>query len=499
MKLSISSKSHINFRTKEVASINEAAELACKYSISTGIYKNEKRNIDNFIQTELIGLDIDDGLSIEEAKEVFKEYKHAIMPTRNHQKQKNGVITDRYRVLLQLNEPITKPEDYYETWQTLSEKFPFIDKSAKDPARQFFPSIGIEHVKETGKDVHVKRYVSKKETKSEKNTSSNLKGKPSRETLELIAFGAMAGERNNRFYKAARDLFEQGYDRSEILGLLKEPAGKSDFSEFELNQVIESSLSKDPKYDARTEDAGLNFIKLDDFLNSEEAEIDWAVENLLASGGTSLIAGPPKGGKSTLIRQLAKCLVDEKPFLKRRVSKSRVAYLALEEHRATLKKQYKKLKIKNKQDFLLHVGSINRKAAAENLTQFITSHKIKFLIIDTLLLMSDTDNSNDYTQMQNAMEVIRDVARKTQAHVLAVHHTNKSDREGASKVMGSTAITGGVDTIILFDVYEGERRKISSQQRDGIPFHSKELIYDRKTETYTLGGKLNAGQNYEDF
>ena len=51
-------------------------------------------------------------MTIDQAKLVFQDYAHAILPTRNHRKEKNGEVADRFRVFLQLEEPITNEKTF---------------------------------------------------------------------------------------------------------------------------------------------------------------------------------------------------------------------------------------------------------------------------------------------------------------------------------------------------------------------------------------------------
>ncbi|MEI6848004.1 MAG: hypothetical protein WCK32_08245 [Chlorobiaceae bacterium] len=55
---------------------------------------------------ELIILDYDNGITLAEAKTLFSQYMGMIATTRNHQKEKHGVICDRFRVILPARKPV---------------------------------------------------------------------------------------------------------------------------------------------------------------------------------------------------------------------------------------------------------------------------------------------------------------------------------------------------------------------------------------------------------
>ena len=88
-----------------------------------GTKKSENWNNDN--QNILI-LDIDDGLTIEKAKEIFNNFQYFICTTKSHQKDKKGIICDRFRIILPIvNNPIG--DDYFLYMRNLEQMFSFID------------------------------------------------------------------------------------------------------------------------------------------------------------------------------------------------------------------------------------------------------------------------------------------------------------------------------------------------------------------------------------
>ena len=58
-----------------------------------------------------------------------------------------------------------------------------------------------------------------------------------------------------------------------------------------------------------------------DLLLGEAPEVDWLIEGFLASSGLTLLAGRPKGGKSTLAYQMIYCATTGLPFLEAPVLK----------------------------------------------------------------------------------------------------------------------------------------------------------------------------------
>jgi RecA-family ATPase len=178
-------------------------------------------------------------------------------------------------------------------------------------------------------------------------------------------------------------------------------------------------------------------------------------------------------------------------FLNRKTTKGKVLVLALEEQAEVLNIQYSQLGINKTDDILLHVGRILSDNAVDELYAACLDYKPSLIIIDTLMLFCKTQNINDYTEMNSKLESLRDVARKTGAHVLCIHHQNKSrDNFGAATILGSAAIHGAVDCAMIFNK-DGSRRSIQTTQRAGKPFDNEELIFNKDNQTYVIGKKRN--------
>lgn len=101
------------------------------------------RNKENFSYCEMMVLDVDGGLSIEDAMTTFKDYFFAIGTTKSHQIDKvkpSGKVElacDRFRVMIPLEGRITDPTTYRATWDEAFRRWPFIDISCKDPSRYY--------------------------------------------------------------------------------------------------------------------------------------------------------------------------------------------------------------------------------------------------------------------------------------------------------------------------------------------------------------------------
>ena len=84
--------------------------------ISPYYYKHRQKNKSGWCNSRqnLLILDIDDGMSIEEVQTILEHHRYLIYTTKSHQKEKKGVICDRFRLIIPA-ENIPKDEDVYFT------------------------------------------------------------------------------------------------------------------------------------------------------------------------------------------------------------------------------------------------------------------------------------------------------------------------------------------------------------------------------------------------
>lgn len=108
--------------------------VACKL-------KNEIRKDDNFDGcVDVLILDIDNGCIIEQAKQIFKDYEYFIITTKSHQKSKNDLVCDRFRVFIPLEETVNDRFLIEKIYSDVILIYPFIDNSCRNVSRLFFSS-----------------------------------------------------------------------------------------------------------------------------------------------------------------------------------------------------------------------------------------------------------------------------------------------------------------------------------------------------------------------
>ena len=493
--LSVSDDISKGYRPYKLENETDIVDAITKHKFySTSIFKDGQRLRENFLEEYYIAFDIDSGWSIEEAKERLSDHWHVIAPTRNHQKIKHEgqpneqPACDRFRVILKLTKPITDAQWHKATWLSLKQTLiPSCDDATKDTARCFYSSeetystnfrgTCIEPVEPKLKEVKPVRLV------------TDQIGDLCNSTLKLLQFGAEPGTRNQKVYNAASDMRDQGYTYDDALRLFYEANDRLGIwapeEDDRFEGAIQNAYSVEGEFDKRlSPELGLKLETIDDIYKSKDT-LKWTVDGLLSEGGLSLIAGMPKSGKSTIVRQLAKSISRGEKFLNRDVNKGRVLYLAIEEQREMLKSQLRKIGVNANDDILMHVGPINNPDVLSLIKDVILDVKPTLVIIDTIMLFLQIEDINNYSQVNPAFAGIRNIARETGAHIMGVHHQNKSMIRGTTSVMGSVGIHGAVDNLMIFDVID-ENRHLTTSQRGGKPFTGQKLTYNAENDTYLL-------------
>lgn len=111
------------------------------FTFKDGIKKSDNWSNEN---QDLLILDIDDGLTIDEAKEQFKYYEYLLATTKSHQIDKKGLKCDRYRVIIPAKN-IPRGDKYFEIMRVLEDRFTFIDKQVNTKTGAFLGNFNCEH------------------------------------------------------------------------------------------------------------------------------------------------------------------------------------------------------------------------------------------------------------------------------------------------------------------------------------------------------------------
>ena len=227
------------------------------------------------------------------------------------------------------------------------------------------------------------------------------------------------------------------------------------------------------------------FTSLANLLNEPEEIVTWVVDDLLPSGGFSILVAKPKVGKSTIARQLALSVARGEIFLGRQTIKGRVLYVSLEEKRHEVKKHFREMAA-DTEDVGIYVG-VAPEGAYKWLADEVTRQRPILVIVDTLFRFARVTDVSDYAKIITALDPLLALARENSAHLMVLHHARKTPGDGADVTLGSTAIFGTVDTAIILK-RNNINRTLETQQRYGNDIPPTVLIFDSESRMTTLGG-----------
>lgn len=204
--------------TPEV-SWNELGQLITTSLWAPGTFTDNHRTIKNFEQMTVLGLDIDGGCSIQDARNIFRDYTYIIAPSRNHQKEKvlkSGKVLppcDRFRILIPLSEPIVTDDDFKATWHQALALCPDLDPACKDSSRFYYPSTSILFTND-GETFPVSKAKPKLEKAVEVSLAKEGANLPlSKRTRKFLESGAPDGQWHVELVAACMDLKQQKWSK----------------------------------------------------------------------------------------------------------------------------------------------------------------------------------------------------------------------------------------------------------------------------------------------
>lgn len=202
--------------------------------------------------------------------------------------------------------------------------------------------------------------------------------------------------------------------------------------------------------------AGLLPIDGLSLLRSDMPPVREIIDGILYNGLT-ILAGPPKAGKSYLTLCMAISVASGGKFLgnKRISAPGRVSYFALEESKRRTASRLRQLtpdegvEFAQNIEFLYAIKSLNSGGLAD-LDAYLGQSKPTLLILDTLMAFVTGDRNSrsdvfrrDYQELKS----IQELAIKHETAIVVVHHTNKLGGDGVGAVAGTHGVTAAADCI----------------------------------------------------
>ena len=194
--------------------------------------------------------------------------------------------------------------------------------------------------------------------------------------------------------------------------------------------------------------------------------LEYVVDGLLPVGGTAILAGRPKGGKSTLAANLSLSVVRGESFFGRATRRGPVLYVALEGAHGAWTQLLRDLGVTDADDLYFSIDRAPEQAI-EWLRGAIEKYQPALVIVDTMQRLLRVKDGNDYATGSNATDAVIELARNAKVAHLMLHHSGKTRRgDLIDEVLGSTAWAAAVDTVLVMRKTE-RFRTLESQGRVG--------------------------------
>ena len=216
------------------------------------------------------------------------------------------------------------------------------------------------------------------------------------------------------------------------------------------------------------------------------------IEGMLAPG-LYILAGASKIGKSWLVLQIAHCVSMGLPLWERKVQKSEVLYLALEDTERRI--QNRLMRICGGETGAIAFATDAEKLSQgfeEQVTNFLRKHpQTKLVIVDTLIKVREMNSRGSaYADDYATMTAFKRIAEQYGITMLIVHHTRKQEADDVmNMISGTTGIMGCADgAMVLVRPNRGEQKAVLSMTGRDIQDARISLVQNLETMCWEFAG-----------
>lgn len=210
---------------------------------SVVVWDPEHRAKVNFKYADWLGLDFDNGPTLDEMTRALADTVCIIGTTRNHRKEKRGLTCDRFRVAIKLEHRCENLDDFEFTMKKLVTHYG-ADTSAMDGARLLYPCSKITTINLDERD-NYKQPILKAPPRPPRVVTFSAGGRFYKSRLyRMVEMNpSLVQNRNTTLFKLGMELKDQGVDpniiRSELMRLIPT---QDDFTEKEKENVFKSVM-----------------------------------------------------------------------------------------------------------------------------------------------------------------------------------------------------------------------------------------------------------------
>jgi len=205
--------------------------------------------------------------------------------------------------------------------------------------------------------------------------------------------------------------------------------------------------------------------------------LEWIVEGFIPQGVT-LIAAPPKEGKTFFCEYLCDCMAGGRPWGEVPTKKQRILYIDAEQDEQLIQHRFKALGLMETEADLtfspmpgfMFGGSPEK--AIERLTGQVVG-RYDMIVFDTFSRLFEMPRSGGdaYEMARQRIQPLHQWAKKHQLNVFVVHHTNKTGGKSAEEmdvmnlITGSNALLSVVDCGLVLQKHNDNEYKAHTKGR----------------------------------
>jgi len=270
------------------------------------------------------------------------------------------------------------------------------------------------------------------------------------------------------------DYLDAGHTRADLAALVTATVALSQADFDALGRVLPPAASET-----------FTLTSIGDLLHEPEEEVNWLVEGLIPAKSVVVLAAKPKVGKSTAARSMALAVARGDRWLGRACAQGPVWYLAFEGRRQDIKMHFQQMDARDEDAISIFAGQAPR-AVVREVQQLAECERPALIIIDTMQRFLRAKSTDDYAEMTTRLDTVIGIVKRSGATIMLLHHNGKAARATLDNVLGSTAIAGSADTVLLLSRTE-RYRTIRTMQRTGPDLPETVLVLDAQTGHVCLG------------
>jgi hypothetical protein len=189
-----------------------------------------------------------------------------------------------------------------------------------------------------------------------------------------------------------------------------------------------------------------------DLLQKSFPELKWTIDGVLPEG-SCILAGAPKTGKSWLTLQIGVAAsLGGRVLGDKRVTKTGVLYLALEDSERRLQRRLNMLQALPSRDLRFVTSWPQGEKGLTKLRDYLVVHDdVGLVIVDTLQRLRGVGTREDsYASDYDFAAKLHSICQELKVSVIANHHTRKAESDDpVHLVSGTQGLTGAVDTVLV--------------------------------------------------